>query len=81
VALTIGPRFGPECRASLRIRKFGRSANHEPFLAILIVVVDDQRIRRMYDADASDRVKHLVDLHIQEAERTTTLDDLDDLLC
>jgi len=31
--------------------------------------------------DASDRVKHLIDLHIEEAERTATLDDLDDLLC
>jgi hypothetical protein len=63
----------------LPIRKFGRSANHEALLAILIVVVDDQRIRPMYDANASDCVKHLIGLHIGKAERMATLDDLDDL--
>jgi hypothetical protein len=34
----------------------------------------------MYDADASDRAKHLIDFPIREAERPATLDDLDDLL-
>jgi hypothetical protein len=34
----------------------------------------------MYDADASDRVKHLIDFPIGEAERPATLNDLDDLL-
>jgi hypothetical protein len=67
-------------RVPLPIRKFARSANHEPLLAILIVVVDDQRILPMYDAYAADRVKHLIDFHIGEAERATTLHDLDDLL-
>jgi hypothetical protein len=34
----------------------------------------------MYDADACDRVKHLIDFPIGEASRPATFDDPDDLL-
>jgi len=54
--------------------------NQETLLAILIVIVDDQRVRPMYDADAPDSKKHLVDFGVRKPERATTLNDFDDLL-
>jgi hypothetical protein len=74
-------RRGPQApNVPLPSGKFARSANHKTLLAILIAVEDGPRIQPMYDADASDRVQHLIDFPIGEAARPATLDDPDDLL-